>query len=109
MTKQKPLVWIYGEVKTPPLSTDARIETGYLLRRLQNNERLSLPPSRPTASIGLRCHELRINDKDKTWRIIYRLDDDAIVILEVFEKKSQKTPKSIIDTCKKRIISYDNC
>lgn len=58
-------------------------------------------------SLGARCHELRINDKEKTWRIIYRLDDDAVVILEVFEKKSQKTPKSVIAICRKRLIHYD--
>ena len=52
---------------------------------------------------------MRINDRDKTWRIIYRLDDDAVVILEVFEKKSQATPKSVNEICKKRIIAYDRC
>jgi len=107
--KPKPLVWLHGEVKTPPLSTEARIEAGYLLRRLQNNERLSLPHSRPMTSLCSKCHELRINDRDKTWRIIYRLVDDAVVILEVFEKKSQATPKSVIEICKKRIIAYDRC
>jgi len=85
------------------------MEAGYLLRCLQSGERLSLPHSRPMTSICARCHELRINDKDKTWRIIYRLDDDAVLILDVFEKKSQKTPKNIIDICKKRIVTYDNC
>jgi phage-related protein len=60
-------------------------------------------------SLCSKCHELRINDRDKTWRIIYRLDDDAVVILEVFEKKSQATPKSVIEICKKRIIAYDRC
>ena len=109
MIKPKPLVWLHGEVKTPPLSSDARIEAGYLLRRLQSSERLSLPHSRPMTSICARCHELRINDKDKTWRIIYRLDDDAVLILDIFEKKSQKTPKNIIEICKKRIVSYDSC
>jgi phage-related protein len=108
MTKQKSIVWLHGEVKTPPLSTEARIEAGYLLRMLQNNIRLSLPQSRPMTSICTRCHELRVNDKDKTWRIIYRLDDDAVVILEVFEKKSQKTPKHVVDVCKKRLIHYDS-
>ena len=107
MIKTKPIVWLHGEVKTPPLSTEARIEAGYLLRRLQNSERLSLPHSRPMTSIGAKCHELRINDRDKTWRIIYRFDDDAVVVLEVFEKKSQATPKYVIDICKKRIIFYD--
>ena len=106
--KQKSLVWLHGEVKTPPLSTEARVEVGYLLRMLQNGELISLPHSRPMVTIGARCHELRINDKNKTWRIIYRLDDDAVVILEVFEKKSQQTPKHVIDVCKKRLIHYDS-
>ncbi|HET7699063.1 MAG TPA: hypothetical protein VFK57_25315 [Vicinamibacterales bacterium] len=37
----KPLVWLHGEVRTPPFSTEARIEAGTLLRRLQRGERLS--------------------------------------------------------------------
>jgi hypothetical protein len=41
----KPLVWLHGEVKTPPFSADARIEAGVLLRRLQRGEKLSLPHS----------------------------------------------------------------
>ena len=106
--KDKPLVWLYSEIKTPPLSGEARIEAGYLLRRLQMSEKMSLPQSRPMPSIGRRCHELRIDDENKTWRIVYRLDLDAIVILEVFEKKTRKTPSEIIDNCKRRIRLYDN-
>jgi len=30
----KPLVWLHGEIKTPPFSRAARIEAGYLLRLL---------------------------------------------------------------------------
>lgn len=97
-----------GEVKTPPFSQDARIEAGFLLRRLQRGEILSLPHSRPMPSIGKKCHELRIVGADKTWRIIYRTDDDAILILEVFNKTTQKTPKSVIDNCKRRIREYDS-
>ena len=59
-------------------------------------------------SIGLRCHELRITDEDKIWRIIYRVDSDAIVILEVFSKKTRTTSKRIIDICKQRIKDYDS-
>jgi phage-related protein len=77
--KDKPLVWLHGEIKTPPLSSAARTEAGYLLRKLQMGELLSLPHSRPMPSIGSRCHELRIDDQDKTWRILYRIDNDAIV------------------------------
>lgn len=57
-------------------------------------------------SIGKNCHELRINDSNKTWRIMYYIDTDAIVILEVFAKKTQQTPKEVIDSCKKRLARY---
>jgi phage-related protein len=105
---EKPLVWLHGEVHTPPFSKAARLEAGYLLRALQRGEKLSLPQSRPMPSIGTRCHELRINDENITWRIIYRIEPDAILILEVFEKKSAKTPKDIIDKCKNRIKEYES-
>ena len=104
----KPLVWLHGEVKTPPFSPSARLEAGFLLRQLQQGEALSLPHSCPMPSIGHRCHELRITDEDKIWRIIYRIDSDAIVLLEVFSKKTRTTPKRIIDICKKRIKDYDS-
>ncbi|MBW4480221.1 MAG: type II toxin-antitoxin system RelE/ParE family toxin [Tolypothrix brevis GSE-NOS-MK-07-07A] len=105
----KPLVWFSGEVKTPPFSTGARIEAGVLLRRLQEGEILSLPVSRPMPSISAHCHELRINDNetDKQWRIIYRIDPDAIVIVDVFQKSTQKTPKRVINNCHKRLRLYD--
>jgi phage-related protein len=105
----KPLVWLHGEVQTPPFSKAARLEAGYLLRSLQRGDKLSLPQSRPMPSIGARCHELRIVDENLSWRIVYRTDSDAIVILTVFEKKTNSTPKSIIDVCKKRIKDYDLC
>lgn len=103
----KELVWLHGEVKSPPFSQDARLEAGYLLRQLQQGVMLSMPQSRPMPSIGRRCHELRINDDNGTWRIVYRTDSDAIVILEVFEKKTNTTPKHIIDICIERIRRYD--
>jgi phage-related protein len=104
----KLLVWQHGEVKIPPFSDQARIEAGMLLRRLQQGELLSMPHSRPMPSIGRRCHELRINDAGTTWRIVYRTDSDAIVILEVFEKRTKQTPKQVIDNCKQRIRNYDD-
>jgi phage-related protein len=103
----KPLVWLHGEVKTPPLSAAARLEAGLLLRRLQRGESLGLPHSRPMTAIGPRCHELRIVDESAAWRIIYRIDSDALVIGDVFSKKTQATPKTVIDTCKRRFKQYD--
>jgi phage-related protein len=103
----KPLVWLKGEIKTPPFSENARIEAGMLLRQLQRGQNLGLPHSRPMPAIGRRCHELRIPDEKITWRIVCRLDTDAIVIGEVFPKKTGKTPQKVIDTCKQRFTLYD--
>jgi phage-related protein len=58
-------------------------------------------------SIGKRCHELRVRDAKRNWRIIYRVDQDAIVILDVFYKTTKKTPKVVIDNCKRRLTLYD--
>lgn len=76
MSRDKPLAWLRGEVKTPPFSQDARIEAGFLLRH-----------SRPMPAIGAGCHELRIVDRDQAWRIVYHIARDAVVILEVFSKR----------------------
>lgn len=103
----KPLVILHGEIKTPPLSAAARIEAGMNLRKLQRGMPLSMPISRPMPTIGARCAELRIVDANATWRIIYRVDADAVLIAEVFAKKTQATPKSVIDVCKKRLRDYD--
>jgi len=59
-------------------------------------------------SIGARCHELRIVNARIHWRIIFRIDHDAIIILEVFRKTTQQTPVQVINTCKTRIKHYDN-
>lgn len=105
--KHKPLVWLSGEVKTPPFSVEARIEAGYRLRMLQAGESLSMPHSRPMPAIGARCHELRIQDVKQTWRIIYRADPDAVVITEVFAKTTQTTPEAAIQNSQRRLRAYD--
>lgn len=103
----KPLVWLRGEVKTPPFSALARIEAGTLLRRLQLGEILSLPHSRPMHVVGPRCHELRVKDERHDWRVMYRVDRDAVVILDVFAKTTRGTPKRVLDDCRRRLARYD--
>ena len=105
-SQDKPLIWLHGQVKSPPFSSKARLEAGYLLRLLQSGDSLSLPWSRPMPAIGSRCHGLRINDAEHTWRLIYRVEPDAVVILEVFGKKTQTTPRQVIDICKQRLRQY---
>jgi phage-related protein len=104
----KPLVWLHGEIKTPPFSPNGRSEAGHLLRRLQIGELLGLPHARPMPSIGKRCHELRVQDEEHAWRIVYRIDSDAIVIVAVFSKKTRKTPREIIATSRTRLKAYDD-
>jgi len=57
--------------------------------------------------IGVRCHELRVRDAGHVWRIVYRTDSDAIVIVDVFDKKTRTTPKSVIERCRLRLRKYD--
>ncbi|MHB1222973.1 MAG: type II toxin-antitoxin system RelE/ParE family toxin [Gemmatimonadaceae bacterium] len=103
----KPLVWLRGEVKSPPFSAAARLEAGWLLRRLQAGEKLGMPHSRPMPTIAPRCHELRIVDAGKTWRIVYRIDPDAIVVADVFQKTTAQTPAHVITDCRRRLRQYD--
>jgi phage-related protein len=91
-----------------PFSPEARLEAGWLLRRLQQGQVVGMPHSRPMPSIGPRCHELRIRDATLNWRIVYRVDSDAIVIADVFAKKTGATPKSVIDKCRSRLKAYDD-
>lgn len=105
-TPDKPLVWLKGQVKTPPFSESARIEAGFLLRRLQQGELLALPHSRPMPAIGGQCHELRIVDQAQTWRIMYHVTGDAVVILDVFSKKTESTPADVLKTSAKRLAAY---
>lgn len=104
MYKRKPIFWLFGQVKTPPFSEPARHEAGMLLGRLQDGAELTVPHARPLPSISERCLELRIKAKEGEWRIICRIFTDAIVVLDVFKKK---TPKSVIAPCVKRLSAYE--
>jgi len=102
----KPLLIVAGAIRTPPFSTTARLEAGFLLRFLQQGESLSLPQSRPMPSIGSGCHELRIRDADHNWRIFYLVSPQHIVILDVLDKKTQTTPDSVLELCRARASAY---
>ena len=104
----KPLIVLYGEIKTPPFSHKARREAGYLLRELQGGKSLGMPHSRPLPVIGRRCHELRINDVGARWRIIYRVDPHAVVIVDIFDKKTRNTPAEVIARSMKRLRKFDD-
>src|SRR5512139_2772361 len=102
----RPVVWLHGEIRSPPFSTEARVEAGELLRRLQRRETLALPHSRPMPIVGPGCHELRIVDAGVSWRIVYHLRGDAVVILAVFAKKTRRTPVQQIEASRARLRRY---
>ena len=106
---RKPLVFLASGVaiKSPPFKAEARREAGVLLGRLQVGETIGMPHSRPMPSIGPRCHELRIRDAAHYWRIMYRIDPDAILVIEVFPKGTRKTPLPEIRLCQNRLAAYD--
>lgn len=66
-----------------------------------------MPFSRPLPMIGRNCHELRINDGNVTWRIIYRIDTEVILVVDVFKKKTETLPTSVIKTCIASFRWYD--
>jgi phage-related protein len=57
-------------------------------------------------SLAKGCHQLRIQDASRTWRIVYFVDPEAVVILEVFAKTTQRTPKSVLDASRARLRRY---
>jgi phage-related protein len=103
---RKPLIWLNGEVKSPPFLEDSRIKAGTNLRLLQEGCSLALPISRHLPDIGRNCYELRIREAQHFWRIVYHLDTDAVVILEVYGKDTNKMPRHVLDVCKARLKRY---
>lgn len=104
---EKPVVWLHGEVKTPPFSEEARHEVGMLLGILQQHGTLGMPHAEPLPDVGPRCGALRVRDANQNWRIMYRNDPDAVIVVHVYSKKTPKIPKEIITVCQQRLARYD--
>jgi len=104
--REKPIVWLHGRVETPPFSLQGRLLAGGVLRRVQRGQRLGLPHSRPMPVIGPRCHELRLHDEGRKWRIFYFVGTRVIVVLAIVAKKSTRTPQGVIEGCRRRLSIY---
>jgi hypothetical protein len=68
------------------------------------------PESVSLAANGFTALSIRhvVNDQGRTWRLMYRIDVNAILILAVFAKKTERTPDEIIRSCQKRLKDCDN-
>ena len=104
----KPLFILRGEITTPPMGSRARQKAGFHLREIQQGIALSMPVSRPMPQIQHGCHELRIKDNEKRvdWRVIYYIDEIVVLVLGVFEKKSNQTPENEKDACRNTLRLY---
>jgi phage-related protein len=105
--QEKPVTWLHGKIQTPPFSAEGRREAGYLLGLLQFGESLDMPHAERLPIVGPRCGALRVRDGAHNWRIMYRVDSDAVLILEVYAKKTNKIPDEVIAKCKARLRRYD--
>lgn len=63
-----------------------------LLRLLQEGELLGMPQAEPLPAVGPRCGALRVRDAEHNWRITYRIDADAMLVLEVYAKRTRQYP-----------------
>jgi phage-related protein len=74
---------------------------------LQEGETLGMPQAEALPIVGSRCGALRIRDAGHNWRIMYRVDADAILVLEVYAKKTPRIPDEVIKRCRQRLRNYD--
>lgn len=100
----KILVWLAGEVKSPPFSDEARLEAGFLLRRLQQGETLA-------TSFAAHAVDRRRMSRAQDRRPGRDLEDHVLRRyrrrrLDVFKKKTRATPKKVIETCTQRLRAY---
>jgi phage-related protein len=78
-----------------------------LLRFLQEGETPGMPQAEALPDVGPRCGALRIRDAEHNWRIVYRIDADAVLVLDVYPKKTRKIPDEVLRRCKLRLKRYD--
>lgn len=57
--------------------------------------------------IGSRRYELRVRHFQKNWRIVYRADPDAGLIVAVFAKATEETLEHLIDEYRDHLAAYD--
>ena len=80
---------------------NARRRAGYQMDRVQHG--LDPDDWKPMSSIGSGCREIRVTDKDGTFRVFYVATiDETVYVLHAFQKKTQKTSKADLDLAKQR-------
>jgi phage-related protein len=83
------------------LPEDARETAGYQLFKVQQGKE---PDDwKPMSMVGTGVREIRVWEESGTYRILYVARfEEALYVLHVFEKRSQKTPQRDIQLAKER-------
>ena len=83
------------------LPQDARETAGHQLFKVQQGKE---PDDwKPLPTVGSGVNEIRVWEESGTYRVLYVAKfEEAIYVLRVFEKRSQKTPKSDIQSARSR-------
>ena len=97
----KPLVWMADSLDiVRDFPTDARVEVGHELRRVQQG--LSPCNWKSMSGIGLGVSEIRVN-AGTAHRVFYVAKfAEAVYVLHAMTKKTQKTPRQDIELAAKR-------
>jgi phage-related protein len=79
------------------LPDNARETAGYQLFKVQQEKE---PDDwKPMATVGVGVNEIRVRDESGSYRVLYVAKfEEAVYVLHVFEKRSQKTAKGDIPT-----------
>lgn len=80
---------------------DARRAAGYDLYLVQLGE--TPATAKPMREVGRGCWEIRVAEDDGWFRVFYVASlGETVYVLHAFRKKSNKTPKTALETGRKR-------
>lgn len=101
----KPAIFHAAALRTiREFPSEVRWALGEAIYRLQQGQRLTMPLSREMPSVALGAAELRVRQRDGTSRCFYYVRSvRGILVFHAFQKKSQATPVSEIETGRKRL------
>jgi phage-related protein len=87
------------------LPDDARSEIGFQPRRIQDGKEPSDWKPMPTIGPGVR--EIRVREQSGAYRMIYLVaTEDGVVVVHVFQKKTQKIAKRDLDLATARVRTW---
>lgn len=99
----KDIVWCGDSLeRLKAFPESSRKKAGHELSNVQAGEEPS--DWKPMSSIGQGVNEIRIKDEYGAFRVIYIAKfEDAIYVLHVFQKKTQKTEQRDIELARQRL------